>query len=198
DARTQSAGPDHQPEEDGRGGDRRLRRRHDGDGLAGRLLAPGDGADRPARARRMDRGARDRGGPLRVGDEAGGAGEGQLGADSGARGHARPHRRAAARDAGVLLRAPLRVAGVAMKRIAILGSTGSIGTSALAVVDAYPDRLAVAGLAASTSVDALARQAARYRPAIAAIASESCADALRAGAPPGTAVATGPGGLLAV
>ncbi|HEX7087246.1 MAG TPA: 1-deoxy-D-xylulose-5-phosphate reductoisomerase [Vicinamibacterales bacterium] len=85
-----------------------------------------------------------------------------------------------------------------MKRIAILGSTGSIGTSALAVVDAYPDRLSVAALAASTSVDALARQAARYRPAIAAIASEACADRLRSSAPQGTAVVTGPEGLLAV
>ena len=35
-----------------------------------------------------------------------------------------------------------------MKRIAILGSTGSIGQSALSVVDAHPDRLAVVGLAA--------------------------------------------------
>jgi len=35
-----------------------------------------------------------------------------------------------------------------MKRIAILGSTGSIGQSALAVVDAHPDRLQVVGLAA--------------------------------------------------
>ena len=35
-----------------------------------------------------------------------------------------------------------------MKRIAILGSTGSIGQSALAVVDAFPDRLQVVGLAA--------------------------------------------------
>ena len=42
-----------------------------------------------------------------------------------------------------------------MKRIAILGSTGSIGTSALAVVDAHPDRLRVVGLAAGRSADAL-------------------------------------------
>src|SRR5690606_37162383 len=87
---------------------------------------------------------------------------------------------------------------MAVKRIGILGSTGSIGTSALAVIDAYPDRLAVAGLAASTSVDALARQTARYKPAIAAIASEACVDRLRAGAPKGTTVTTGPDGLIAV
>ncbi|HTK29454.1 MAG TPA: hypothetical protein VL309_07880, partial [Vicinamibacterales bacterium] len=60
-----------------------------------------------------------------------------------------------------------------MKRIAILGSTGSIGCSALAVVDAHPDRLRVVGLAAGGNVDSLARQAARYRPAIVAMSSSA-------------------------
>ena len=44
-----------------------------------------------------------------------------------------------------------------MKRIAILGSTGSIGQSALAVVDAHPDRLQVVGLAAGENAERLAR-----------------------------------------
>ena len=44
-----------------------------------------------------------------------------------------------------------------MKRIAILGSTGSIGQSALAVVDAHPDRLRSSALAAGDNVDALRR-----------------------------------------
>ena len=44
------------------------------------------------------------------------------------------------------------------KRIAILGSTGSIGQSALAVVDAYADRLEVIGLAAGDNADRLAEQ----------------------------------------
>jgi 1-deoxy-D-xylulose-5-phosphate reductoisomerase len=65
-----------------------------------------------------------------------------------------------------------------MKRVAILGSTGSIGTSALAVVDAHPDRVSVVGLAAGSNADALAAQAAYYRPAIAAL-SDGGADALR-------------------
>ncbi len=51
-----------------------------------------------------------------------------------------------------------------MKRIAILGSTGSIGQSALAVVDAHPDRLMVTGLAAGENADRLADQIARYKP----------------------------------
>ncbi|MFN8058715.1 MAG: 1-deoxy-D-xylulose-5-phosphate reductoisomerase [Vicinamibacterales bacterium] len=51
-----------------------------------------------------------------------------------------------------------------MKRIAILGSTGSIGRSALAVVDAHADRLAVVGLAAGSNVEAMAAAVERYRP----------------------------------
>jgi 1-deoxy-D-xylulose-5-phosphate reductoisomerase len=85
-----------------------------------------------------------------------------------------------------------------MTRIAILGSTGSIGTSALAVVDAHRDRLSVAALAAGTSVDALAAQVDRYRPAIAAMATEACAGALRERAPGETTVVSGPGGLVEV
>ena len=58
-----------------------------------------------------------------------------------------------------------------MKRIAILGSTGSIGQNALAVVDAHADRLRIVGLAAGENADLLATQIARYRPAVAAMAS---------------------------
>jgi 1-deoxy-D-xylulose-5-phosphate reductoisomerase len=57
-----------------------------------------------------------------------------------------------------------------MKRISILGSTGSIGTSALAVIDAHPDRLRVVGLAAGSNAAGLAAQIARYRPLVAALA----------------------------
>jgi 1-deoxy-D-xylulose-5-phosphate reductoisomerase len=86
-----------------------------------------------------------------------------------------------------------------MKRIAILGSTGSIGRSALAVVDAHPDRLSVAALAAGENADLLAEQIARYRPAVVAMASGSAIDRLRAGLPAGVAVAgSGREGLVAV
>jgi 1-deoxy-D-xylulose-5-phosphate reductoisomerase len=66
-----------------------------------------------------------------------------------------------------------------MKRIAILGSTGSIGQSALAVVDAHADRLRVVGLAAGENADLLGAQIARYRPAIAAMATGTALDRLR-------------------
>ena len=48
-----------------------------------------------------------------------------------------------------------------MKNLAILGSTGSIGRSALAVVDAHPSRLRVVGLAAGDNAERLAEQVAR-------------------------------------
>src|SRR3954468_14297533 len=65
-----------------------------------------------------------------------------------------------------------------MKRIAILGSTGSIGQSALAVVDAHPDRLRVVGLAAGENAELLAGQIERYQPAIAAMATGEAIDRL--------------------
>src|SRR5256885_16297200 len=67
-----------------------------------------------------------------------------------------------------------------MKRIAILGSTGSIGQSALAVVDAHADRVEVVGLAAGSNADLLAAQAARYRPRIVAMATGAAIDRLTA------------------
>ncbi len=67
-----------------------------------------------------------------------------------------------------------------MKRIAILGSTGSIGQSALAVVDAHRDRLTVTGLAAGENVERFAEQIERYRPRIVAMSTGAAADRLRA------------------
>jgi len=85
-----------------------------------------------------------------------------------------------------------------VKRIAILGSTGSIGTSALAVIDAHPDRLRVVGLAAGRSAEALAAQVQRYRPAIVAIADAGAVPSLSAAAPAGTRVRGGAEGLIDV
>ena len=82
----------------------------------------------------------------------------------------------------------------AVKRLAILGSTGSIGTSALDVVNAHADRLSIVGLAARTSAAALGAQVARYRPAIAAIAREEDISSVRAAAA-GAATALVWGGL---
>jgi 1-deoxy-D-xylulose-5-phosphate reductoisomerase len=60
-------------------------------------------------------------------------------------------------------------------RIAILGSTGSIGRSTLEVVARHPDRFQVVALAANRSVDALASQVARFRPRWAVVADDGAA-----------------------
>ena len=85
------------------------------------------------------------------------------------------------------------------KRVAILGSTGSIGTSALAVVDAHPDRVEIIGLAAGNNVGAFAAQVARYRPQTIAMGSGRAVDELRAVNPAlPAAVGAGCEGLIAV
>jgi 1-deoxy-D-xylulose-5-phosphate reductoisomerase len=67
-----------------------------------------------------------------------------------------------------------------MRSISILGSTGSIGRSTLAVVDAFPEELRVVGLAAGANVELLAEQVARYRPELISVRSVEDAERLRA------------------
>ncbi len=66
-----------------------------------------------------------------------------------------------------------------MKKLSILGSTGSIGKSTLDLVDLYPDRFQVSTLAARKSVDALYDQALKYRPQLIALWDEEAARELR-------------------
>lgn len=66
-----------------------------------------------------------------------------------------------------------------MKRIAILGSTGSIGRSTLSVAESYPDRFQIATLAAGKNVDAAFEQARKWKPRVISVAEEADADALR-------------------
>jgi 1-deoxy-D-xylulose-5-phosphate reductoisomerase len=61
-------------------------------------------------------------------------------------------------------------------RVAILGSTGSIGKSALEVIQRHPDRFEVVALAANRSLDLLAEQVARHRPRKAVLATEAVFD----------------------
>ena len=65
-----------------------------------------------------------------------------------------------------------------MKRLAILGSTGSIGQSALDVVRAHPDKLKVVGLAAGSNGERLREQAAEFGVTITALASETGSEGL--------------------
>ena len=75
--------------------------------------------------------------------------------------------------------------------VAVLGSTGSIGTQTLDVVAARPDDFDVVALGASRSVELLAEQARALRPDVVAIADESLAGELAAGVPAGTEVLAG-------
>jgi 1-deoxy-D-xylulose-5-phosphate reductoisomerase len=66
-----------------------------------------------------------------------------------------------------------------MKRISILGSTGSIGRSTLSVVESYPERFQIVALAAGRNVDAAFEQAQRWKPRLVSVAAERDAEVLR-------------------
>lgn len=67
-----------------------------------------------------------------------------------------------------------------MKQLTILGSTGSVGTSTLAVVRANPDAFNVTALVAGKNVEVMAQQCVEFRPRFASMADEPSAKALRA------------------
>jgi 1-deoxy-D-xylulose-5-phosphate reductoisomerase len=63
-----------------------------------------------------------------------------------------------------------------MKRIGILGSTGSIGRSTLSVIESHPDRFQLVTMAAGANVEAALEQARRWKPRVLSLASEQDAD----------------------
>ena len=67
-----------------------------------------------------------------------------------------------------------------MKRIAILGSTGSIGRSTLSVVESYPDRFEISALAAGRNVEATLEQARRWKPRVLSLANKRDAQTVQA------------------
>ncbi|MCE0522757.1 MAG: 1-deoxy-D-xylulose-5-phosphate reductoisomerase [Methylacidiphilales bacterium] len=82
------------------------------------------------------------------------------------------------------------------KRVVILGSTGSIGESALKVARDIPNRMEVVGLAAGRSAQALLAQAAEFKPRAVALYETPELDAIRGHLPSGTACHGGPEGLI--
>jgi len=66
-----------------------------------------------------------------------------------------------------------------MKRIAILGSTGSIGRSTLSIVESFPDRFSVVSMAAGNNVELAFEQARRWRPQLLSMATAEAADQLQ-------------------
>jgi 1-deoxy-D-xylulose-5-phosphate reductoisomerase len=75
-----------------------------------------------------------------------------------------------------------------MKRLSILGSTGSIGTNVLNIVEMFPQKFEVKALAAKKNVTLLARQIERFHPEVAVVFDDERAQALKNNLSPGTAV----------
>jgi 1-deoxy-D-xylulose-5-phosphate reductoisomerase len=86
-----------------------------------------------------------------------------------------------------------------MKKLTILGSTGSIGTSTLDIVAAHPDRFTVAALTAGANLDLFAKQIARFSPRLAVVLNEELASRLKTMLPSGsgTEIMSGVDGLVA-
>ncbi len=85
-----------------------------------------------------------------------------------------------------------------MKKLAILGSTGSIGVQALDVVERFPGRFEVVGLAAGRNAARLAAQVRRYRPRLVSVADPRAAEAVRREVGPGVEVRSGEEGAVGV
>lgn len=76
-----------------------------------------------------------------------------------------------------------------MRKISILGSTGSVGTQTLQVVESFPDELRVVALAAGRNIELLIQQAKQFRPQLVSVARSEDVDRVReALADPGTEV----------
>ena len=82
------------------------------------------------------------------------------------------------------------------KRVVILGSTGSIGESALKVARDIPERMEVIGLAAGRSAQSLLAQATEFKPRAVALYDTTELGTIRGQLPAGTACHGGPEGLI--
>jgi 1-deoxy-D-xylulose-5-phosphate reductoisomerase len=92
----------------------------------------------------------------------------------------------------------MTVKTASMRNVAILGSTGSIGTQTLDVVARHSDRFRVVAIAAGSRIAETIEQAKRFSVPLVSCAREEDVPALRASLPQGTRVAFGAAGLLAV
>ena len=81
------------------------------------------------------------------------------------------------------------------RSVAVLGSTGSIGTQTLEILRTEPDRYRVAALGVGSSADTLLEQAFEFRPDVVAVAEADCAERLRGRLPKGTDLLAGAGAM---
>ncbi|KAF6580687.1 1-deoxy-D-xylulose-5-phosphate reductoisomerase [Paenibacillus polymyxa] len=83
-----------------------------------------------------------------------------------------------------------------MKRITVLGSTGSIGTQTLDVVSMHPDQFTVEALAGGSNIKLLAEQARLYHPKKVSVGTQQLADEIRPLLPSGIELHWGNEGLV--
>jgi 1-deoxy-D-xylulose-5-phosphate reductoisomerase len=84
------------------------------------------------------------------------------------------------------------------RRVAVAGSTGSIGTQTLDVIRSTPDEYSVAAIGAATNIDALAAQAHEWHPDVVALADSARATELKERLPAGVELRAGEGALASI
>ncbi|MFZ5653030.1 MAG: 1-deoxy-D-xylulose-5-phosphate reductoisomerase [Pseudomonadota bacterium] len=82
-----------------------------------------------------------------------------------------------------------------MQGVAILGSTGSVGTSALAVIARHPERFRVVALSGQRRLDLLVEQSRTFRPDLVVVPTPAAAREIAPALPPAIRVLVGPAGL---
>lgn len=85
-----------------------------------------------------------------------------------------------------------------MKKLSVLGSTGSIGTQTLDVVSKHPEHFQIEGLAAGSNVELLLRQVHQFRPKKVSVATKELAEQVKTQVSPGTEIFYGNEGLVEV
>ncbi|MFF2908594.1 1-deoxy-D-xylulose-5-phosphate reductoisomerase [Paenibacillus sp. NPDC057934] len=85
-----------------------------------------------------------------------------------------------------------------MKKISILGSTGSIGTQTLDVVAMHPEEFEIDGLAAGSNTALLLEQVRKFKPRRVSVATEALANEIRGALPAGTELFSGSQGLVEI
>lgn len=84
-----------------------------------------------------------------------------------------------------------------MKKIALLGSTGSIGVNTLEVISAFPEKFKVVALSANSNIDLVKKQIEKFHPEIVSISNRESAEKLRT-AMPGCNILSGEEGLIQI
>lgn len=85
-----------------------------------------------------------------------------------------------------------------MKKLSVLGSTGSIGTQTLDVVSKHPEHFQIEGLAAGSNVELLLRQVHQFRPKKVSVATKELAEQVKTQVSPSTEIFYGNEGLVEV